>query len=67
MDGALNATVARVRIALVQSEAVARLGVEPPSSRPSLHRRRRSTVTAVYAGTKDGVPLFAKQRVVRVV
>ncbi|KXX78829.1 hypothetical protein MMYC01_204019 [Madurella mycetomatis] len=66
MDGALNATVARVRIALVQSEAVARLKVEQPVPNPP-RRRRRSTVTAVYAGNKDGVPLFAKQKVVRVV
>ena len=49
-------------------EAGARAGSPPPSP-PVVRRRRRSTATSVqYAGTsKDGLPLFTKQRVVRVV
>lgn len=39
--------------------------VSAPAS--PVHRRRRSTVTAVYSGSKDGVPLFTKQKVVRVI
>ena len=31
------------------------------------HRRRRSSSAVVYAGSKDGIPQFAKQKVVRVV
>ncbi|KAL2020484.1 hypothetical protein VTK56DRAFT_8369 [Thermocarpiscus australiensis] len=60
----LHATVARVRIALIQSQ-VREKGVS--SSGSTSHRRRRSTVTAVYAGSKDGVPFFTKHKVVRVV
>ncbi|KAK3695605.1 hypothetical protein B0T22DRAFT_368780 [Podospora appendiculata] len=61
MDEDLHATVTRVRIALLQSQLK-----NIPAAAP-LHRRRRSTVTAVYSGSKDGVPLFTKQKVVRVV
>ncbi|KAK4174717.1 hypothetical protein QBC36DRAFT_347688 [Triangularia setosa] len=56
----LNATVARVRIALIQSQV-------RESTTPVKRARRRSTTTAVYAGSKDGVPVFSKQRVVRVI
>ncbi|KAK0665829.1 hypothetical protein QBC41DRAFT_231942 [Cercophora samala] len=57
----LNATVARVRIALIQSQ------VRDQAAAPVKRARRRSTTTAVYAGSKDGVPVFSKQRVVRVI
>ncbi|KAK4200144.1 hypothetical protein QBC40DRAFT_254402 [Triangularia verruculosa] len=56
----LNATVARVRIALIRSQV-------RESTTPVKRARRRSTTTAVYAGVKDGVPVFSKQRVVRVI
>ncbi|KAK4188978.1 hypothetical protein QBC35DRAFT_450734 [Podospora australis] len=61
----LNASVARVRIALIQSQ-VREKGVTISPS-PVVHRRRRSTITAVYSGSKDGVPVITKQKVVRVV
>ncbi|KAK0717231.1 hypothetical protein B0T26DRAFT_751310 [Lasiosphaeria miniovina] len=66
----LHATITRVRIALLQSQ-VREKGVPtaavPVAASHSPVRRRRSTVTAVYSGSKDGVPLFTKQKVVRVV
>ncbi|KAK4215863.1 hypothetical protein QBC37DRAFT_371588 [Rhypophila decipiens] len=57
----LHSTIARVRIALLQSQ----VREKTPASPPSPMRRRRSTVTAVQS--KDGVPLFTKQKTVRVV
>ncbi|KAK3396174.1 hypothetical protein B0T20DRAFT_263411 [Sordaria brevicollis] len=57
----LHASITRVRLALLQSQVREHPGTAP------VRRRRRSISTAVaYAGSKDGVPLFAKQRVVRV-
>ncbi|KAK3943919.1 hypothetical protein QBC46DRAFT_337966 [Diplogelasinospora grovesii] len=64
----LLATVTRVRLALIQSQIRDKsVSAVAPSNTPVVRRRRRSTVTAVYSGSKDGVPLFTKQRVVRVV
>ncbi|KAH7628388.1 hypothetical protein B0T09DRAFT_358591 [Sordaria sp. MPI-SDFR-AT-0083] len=62
MSEDLHASITRVRLALLQSQVREHPGTSP------VRRRRRSISTAVaYAGsTKDGVPLFAKQRVVRV-
>ncbi|KAL2255272.1 hypothetical protein VTK26DRAFT_3704 [Humicola hyalothermophila] len=58
------ASVARVRVALIQSQVREKNG---STDRP-VHRRRRSTVTAVcYSGTRDGVPVFTKQKITRVV
>ncbi|KAK0753634.1 hypothetical protein B0T18DRAFT_316910 [Schizothecium vesticola] len=62
MAETLHASIARVRIALLQSQVR-----EVAPAPPIVHRRRRSTVTAVCVGSKDGVPLFTKQKVVRVV
>ncbi|KAK0725752.1 hypothetical protein B0H67DRAFT_642127 [Lasiosphaeris hirsuta] len=59
----LHASITRVRLALLQSQ-VREKGV--PAATTSPHRRRRST-SAVYLGSKDGVPLFTKQKVVRVI
>ncbi|KAK4161432.1 hypothetical protein QBC43DRAFT_291907 [Cladorrhinum sp. PSN259] len=58
----LNATVARVRIALIQSQVRERTTATSP---PPPRRRRSTSVTAV--SSKDGALQFAKQKVVRVV
>ncbi|KAJ4402814.1 hypothetical protein N0V85_005228 [Neurospora sp. IMI 360204] len=61
MSEDLHASITRVRLALLQSQVREQPGTSP------VRRRRRSISTAVArTGSKDGVPLFAKQRVVRV-
>ncbi|KAK4459391.1 hypothetical protein QBC42DRAFT_289598 [Cladorrhinum samala] len=57
----LNATVARVRIALIQSQ----VREKGTAASPTPRRRRSTSVTAV--GSKDGLLQFTKQKVVRVV
>ncbi|KAH8884232.1 hypothetical protein GQ53DRAFT_829908 [Thozetella sp. PMI_491] len=63
-DESLHASVTRVRIALLQSQIRDKSDSAPA---PAIQHRRRRSSSAVYAGSKDGVPFFTKQKTVRVV